>query len=131
VARTGRRSSAAFAEEALHDSVLEAVEGDHGQASAGAQRTLGRSQAFFELIELGVQMDADRLECAGRRVGLLARTETGGAANDRGKLSGALDRARGGDGAGDRPSARLLAIVAQDPGDLSLVGRVEEFGGGQ
>src|SRR5207302_1077717 len=108
VARTGRRSSAAFAEEALHDAVLEAVKGDHGQASAGAQRTLGRSQALFELIELGVQMDADRLESPRGRVGLLAGTETGGAADDRGKLGGALDRARGDDGAGDRPGTRFL-----------------------
>src|SRR3954462_3085357 len=28
------------------------------------------------------------------------------------------------------PGARLLPIVAQDPGDLGLVGRIEEFGGG-
>src|SRR5207302_8949549 len=78
VARTGRRSSAAFAEEALNDAVLEAVEGDHGQASAGAQRTLGRSQALFELVELGIEVNADGLESAGRRIGLLARAETGG-----------------------------------------------------
>ena len=77
----------------------------------------------FELVELGVQMDADRLEGAGRGIALLARAEAGGAADDRGQLGGALDRPGGDDGAGDRPGARLLPIVAQDPGDLGLVGR--------
>src|SRR5205823_14117451 len=120
VARTGRCSSAAFAKEAFHDAVLEAVKGDHGQASAGAQRTLGRSQAFFELIELGVEVNADGLEGASRRIGFLPRPETGGAADDGSELSGPLDRACGDNGAGDRPGARLLPIVAQDPGDLGL-----------
>ena len=131
VARAGRRSSAAFAEEALHDPVLEAVKGDDGEPAAGLQRALGGGQPLLELVELGVQMDADRLEGAGRRIALLARAEAGGAADDRGQLGGALDRTGGDDGAGDRAGARLLAIVAQDPGDLGLVGRVQEFGGGQ
>ena len=47
VARTGRRSSAAFAEEALHDSVLKTVEGNDCEPSAGLQRSLGRFEAFL------------------------------------------------------------------------------------
>ena len=62
---------------------------------------------------------------------LLARTETGGAANDRRQLGGAFDRTGGDDGASDRPGARFLPIVAQDPGDLGLLGRVQKFSGGQ
>ena len=76
-------------------------------------------------------MDPDRLEGARRRIALLARAEAGGAAHDRGQFGGALDRTCGDDGAGDRPGARLLPIVAQDPGDLGLVGRIQELGGGQ
>ena len=131
VARAGRRSSATFAEEALHDPVLETVEGDDGEPAAGLQRALGRFEALLELVELGVEMDPDRLEGAGRRIALLAGAEAGGAADDRGELGGAFDRTRGNDGAGNRPGARLLPIVAQDPGDLGLVGRIQEFGGGQ
>ncbi len=76
-------------------------------------------------------MNPDRLEGARRRVAFLARAEAGGAAHDRRKLGGALDRTLGNDGAGDRPGARLLPIVAQDPGDVGLVGRIQEFRGGQ
>ena len=97
----------------------------------GLQRAFGRRQPLLELVELGVEMDADRLECAGRRIALLAGAETGGAANDRRQLRGPLDRTCGNDGAGDRPGARLLPIVAQDPGDVGLLGRIQIFGGGQ
>ena len=51
-------------------------------------------------------------------------------AHHRGELGGAGQRARGDDRAGDLAGARLLAIVADDAGDLGLVGLVEEFGGG-
>ena len=89
------------------------------------------ARPVLQLVELGVQMDADRLEGAGRGIGPLAGAEAGGAANDRGQLGGALDRPRGGDGAGDGAGARLLAIILEDARDLGLVGLVEEFGGGQ
>src|SRR5439155_3972635 len=94
-------------------------------------RTLGRSQALFELVELGIEVNADGLEGASSRIGLLTWAETGSAADDGGELSGPLDRACGDNGAGDRPGARLLPIVAQDPGDLGLVGRIQIFGGGE
>ena len=76
-------------------------------------------------------MNADGLESAGRRIGLLARAETGGTTNDRGELGGALDRPRRNDRAGDRPGARLLPIIAQHPDDLGFVSRVQKLGGGQ
>jgi hypothetical protein len=130
VARTGRRSSAAFAEKALHDPVFEAVKCDYGQTSAGAQGTFGRSQPLFELVELGIQMDADGLEGARRRVALLAGPKARGAADDGRQLGGTLDRTCGNDGTGNCPGARLLPIVAQDPGNVGLVGRIQELGGG-
>jgi hypothetical protein len=123
VARTGRRSAAAFAEEALDDPVLEAVEGDDRQPAAGLQRALGgarpcssSSSSAFRWMRI-----AWKVRVAGSLFWPWA--EAGGAADDRGQLGGALDRPGGDDGAGDRPGARLLAIVAQDPGDLGLVGR--------
>jgi len=107
------------------------VEGDYGQTSAGAQRTFGRSQTLFELFELGVQMDADRLEGPGRGIALLARAETCRAADDRRQLGSSFNGTCGNDRAGDRPGARLLPIVAQDPGDVGLLGRIQILGGGK
>ena len=97
--RAGRRSSAPFAEEALHDPVLETVEGDNGEPATGPERALGGGKPVLELVELGVQMNADRLEGAGRGFAVLAGADTGGAADDCRQLGGALDRARGDVGA--------------------------------
>jgi hypothetical protein len=76
-------------------------------------------------------MDADRLKGAGRGIGLLARAKAGRPAHDRGELRGTLDGPCGNDGAGDGPGARLLPLVAQNPGDLGLPGLIQELGGGQ
>src|SRR4029079_17986748 len=124
-------TAAALAEKTLHDPVLEAVKGDHREAAAGPQGALGSFEALLELVELGVQVNPDCLESARRGIGLLPLAETGGAADDRRQLGGTLNGTRGDDGAGDRPGARVLPIVAQDPGDLGLLGRIQIFGGGQ
>ena len=129
MARTGRRAAAALAEEALHDAVLEAVKGDDGEAAAGLQRALGRLEVLLELVEFGVEMNADRLEGAGRGIGLLPWRKPA-ARRTMAASSAVRSTAARNDGAGDRPGARLLPIVAEDPGDLGLVGRIQEFGGG-
>ena len=54
--RTGGASrdgsvAAALLEEALHDPVLEAVEGDDGEPAAGLQHLLGRLEPAFELLQ--------------------------------------------------------------------------------
>ena len=64
-----------LAQEALDDAVLEAVEADHREPSAFAQQHFGRAQAGLELVELGVDVDADRLEAARR--GILRRARRG------------------------------------------------------
>src|SRR4029453_18398026 len=76
-------------------------------------------------------MDADRLESAGRGIALRTWAETRSTADDCRKLGGTLDWSGGNYGPGDCASARLLAIVTQNPSDLGLVGRIEEFGRGQ
>src|SRR5206468_5280151 len=129
VPRTGRRPAAALPEKALHDPVFEAVKGDDRKSTARLQGALGGPETLLQLIELGVEVNADGLEGAGRRVALLALAESGGTADDRRELCGAFNRTPGDDGAGDHPGARLLPIVAQDPGDLGLVGRVQKLGG--
>ncbi len=75
-------------------------------------------------------MNSDRLEGPRCGIALLSRPKTGCTANDRRKLSGAFDRPSSDDRSGNRPGARLLPIVAQDPGDVGLIGRIQELGGG-
>src|SRR5439155_27169587 len=83
--QVGRADAAAGAlgEEALDAPVLERVEGDGGEAAAGAQELPRERQRGVELLELGVDRDPDGLEGALGRVA---------AAEARGR------RDRGGDG---------------------------------
>src|SRR5688572_33053212 len=111
MARSGRKVSAALLEEALHQPVLEAVEGDDGEPAAGLQNLLGRFEPAFELLKLLVEMDPYRLEGAGRRILLLAGMVAGRLANDVGELAGALDRAGGDDRPGDSAGLGLLAVA--------------------
>src|SRR5436190_6875101 len=76
-------------------------------------------------------MDAYGLEGAGCRVRLLAGAKAGRSPDDRGELGGPFYGTCGNDGASDRPGARLLPVVAQNPGDLGLPGRIQKFGGSQ
>ena len=122
VARAGRQGAAARLEEALHDPVLEAVEGDDGKAAAGREHLLGGRQPALELVKLLVHVDADRLEGARRRVLLRARLVAERLADDLGELAGPLDRPRGDDRAGDPARLGLLAIMEDDVGDLGFVG---------
>ncbi len=65
VARTMRKLSAARGKEALDDAVFERMEGDDDQPAAGLQQPFGSMQRLDQFIELGVHMDAQRLEGAG------------------------------------------------------------------
>src|SRR5215218_6949615 len=97
MARSGRRGAAAFAQEALDDAILEAVEGYHRQPPAGAKAALGGAKAGLELVQFGIEVDADRLEGASRRVAFHAGVMAERLAHHRGKLGGAAQRARGDD----------------------------------
>ena len=70
------------AEEALHQAVLQGVEGEHAQATAGPQQRLGGAQPRVQLVHLVVDKDAQSLEGLGGHVGralqlVLARVESG------------------------------------------------------
>src|SRR3546814_7285885 len=60
--RARRHGTAPLLEEPLHEPVLETVERDDGKAATGLQHLLGGRQPALELLQLLVQMDADRLE---------------------------------------------------------------------
>src|SRR5690606_26965223 len=124
----GRRLSRPVAQETLHRTILEAVEAHHRQPAACAKRAFGGAQPGVQLVQLAIEVDADRLEGTGRGVARLVRAIAGGAAHDLGKRAGALARAGSDDGAGDAAGARLLAIEEDDVSDLRLVGAVQEIG---
>ena len=111
VARAGRQRAAARLQEALHDPVLEAVEGDDGEAAAGRKHLLGGREPALELGELLVHVDADRLEGPGRRILLHAGMVAERLADDLGELAGPLDRPRRDDRPRDPARLRLLAIM--------------------
>src|SRR6185437_501686 len=111
--RAGGCATATFPEEALDDPVFETVKGDDRETATGLQRALRGLKPLFQLVQLGVQVNPDRLEGACGRVTLLALAETRGAPDDRGELGGALEGASGDDGAGDRPGTRLLHSPAE------------------
>src|SRR5687767_7996369 len=55
-------------EEVLGDPVLERVEGDDREATAGAQRAQGGLEAVLKILELAIDRDAQRLKDARRRI---------------------------------------------------------------
>src|SRR5436190_23498757 len=120
----GQRTAAGF-KEALHDPVLERVEGDDREPPAGREHLLRRSEAAFELAELVVDVDPDRLEGAGRRILLHSRMVAERLAHDFGQLPRALDGPGGDDRPRDPARPRLLAIMIEDVGDLFLVRLVD------
>jgi len=130
VTRSGPQRPATAFEELLDDTIFEAVEADDGKASAGLQYALGGGEPAFELVELGIDVDADGLE--GPRCGILlvVRLVTDRLAHDRGELAGRLERARGDDGARDAARPALLTIAIDDVGDVAFVGAVEPFARG-
>src|SRR5207249_5976096 len=91
-----RRADAAaleLLEEALHDPVLERMEGDHRETPAGSQHLECGRQRFLELAELVVDGDAKSLEHAlGRMAVAESRRRRDRGADDLDELPGPLDR---------------------------------------
>ena len=98
-----------LAEALLDDAVLAGVVREHGDAPAGRGRLDRRVERRRQGVELAVDLDADRLERARRRVAAGAPGRRGdGRRHDRRQLDRRLDRAGGDDRPGDarRRSAR-------------------------
>src|SRR3546814_9100795 len=92
VARTARRRAAADAQEALHQPILEAVEGNDREPPAWLEHALRRRQPVGEFFKLAVEVDADRLKGARRRIFLVVRLVAERLAHHRGKRPRARDR---------------------------------------
>src|SRR6476660_10204466 len=103
---------AARCEKALGDAVLERMEGDDGKPALGLQQMLGGAQAASKLEQLLIEIEAERLEGARRRVLGIVMPAAEHAGDNVGKLPGPSDRrlrSASPDGAGDRAGALLLA----------------------
>ena len=88
------------------------------------------SKPAFQLAQLVIHMDAQRLEGAGG--GMDGMAQGGGALrfrHDLGQLRRAGDGARGDDGAGDAAGVLFLAIARDGQAQGALVGAVDEIGG--
>ena len=132
-----RRADAAATlrgEEPLDDAVLERVVGQDDDPSARTQQVHGGGEALLERVELLVDRDPQRLEDARGRVDPAADARVGGrdALDERRQLLGGLDRGRlagGDDGLGDLPRGRLLAVLAEQRGQLVGGERREQLRG--
>ena len=123
------------AQEALHDPVLERVERDHREPAARAQDLERRRQRALERAELVVDLDPQRLEDALGRMALAEARRRRDRLLDRlDEVAGALERLLGAaadDRARDLAREALLAVAAEDVGELALVGLVDELARGQ
>jgi hypothetical protein len=134
VARTARRPTRALGQERLDDAVFQRVEGDDHQPTARLQHALGGVKTGFQLAQLVIDRDAQTLERAGGGMDLGALAAANGALDHLGQVQGALERAllaAADDEAGDAARGVLLAIDIKDAGQLDLVQRVDEVGGGR
>src|SRR6187549_1767406 len=115
--------------EALHQTVLERVKRDRGEAAARRQRLQTAVERGLQLRELVVHVDADRLERARRRM-LAGLARLHGARDELGELTGALERSlapRRDDVARDPLCELLFAVFADHASELVLRRAREEI----
>src|SRR6476646_5973097 len=86
VARAVRLRLRAVLEELLDQPILQRVEGDDEEAPAGREHALGGGEGLGQLTQLVVDVDAQRLERARRRVPAADLLATQYARDEAGKL---------------------------------------------
>ena len=119
-------------EEGLDDAVLERMERHDGEPATGLQQRFGRNQRRRELAELVVDVDAERLEHAGRWMTSRLPATADDALDETRELSCARERLRlaiGDDGARNGAGSPLLAQMEEDVGELRLAPAVDDIGG--
>ena len=106
---------------------------DDGEPAARLQHALGGGEAVHQLAQLVVDVDAQRLEDARGRMpagDLLPPQHALGQFSQLGRARERLLAAAGDDGAGDGAGAALVAQVEEDVGEVRIVLRVDDVGGG-
>src|ERR1019366_6831390 len=119
------------AKRVLDDPVLPRVVGDHREDASGNESVTQCRQRAGERLEFVVDGDAYRLEEPRELARPRPRTEDGADRADEGvaQLEGTV-RAPSDDLVGEARRAGLIAVLAEDPDQVALVGEVEEIGGG-
>src|SRR5208282_580809 len=109
--------------EVLHGAILERVKTDDGEPSVRRQTIERRFEPRLQLLELAIDVDAQRLEHAGRRMfvagaaGRVAARDAGDALDQTGELQSALERpctTVGDDGARNALRLPFLAVFPKD-----------------
>ena len=126
----GRTDAVArFAEhESLHDPVLERVEGDDRETATGTEERECRRETAFQVVQLVVHRDAQRLEDArrgidrARALGLDAEHELAQVIGREERLARATPHDRSRDPAG----LGLLAVLGEDATELALIPGVHD-----
>src|SRR5687767_8089876 len=115
-------------EELLGDPVLERVEGDDRETTAGTQRAHGGFEALLKILELVVDGDAQRLEDARRRIDAAPtlRLDAGDEAAEVVSRKERLGRAPARDRRSDAARLGLLAELAERTAQLALVPAVHD-----
>ena len=119
-------------ERLLRDAVLQRVEGDDCNAAARLQVMHRRTECLLEDTELVIDLDADGLEDALRRMAVrrLAHRLRHGLADDVDELARPLDgllHALLDDELRDAAAPALLAVVVEDAVELLLAVRVDDI----
>ena len=121
-------------EEALDDAVLQRMKGDDRKPPAGLQHALGGGEALHQLAQLVVDVDPQRLEDTRRRMpagDLLPPQNPFRQFSQLGCARERLIAAAGDDGPGDGARAALVAQMEEDVGEIRIVFRVDDVGGGR
>src|SRR6266508_1058410 len=90
--RAARRRCAPAGEEPLGDAILERMEGDDHEPASRLEQPLGGRKTSGELVELFVEIKAERLEGPGRWMFHLIALAADHARHDVGKLARGQDR---------------------------------------
>ena len=115
----------------LNAAVLAAVEGEDGDAAAGAEAVGEGAEPGVEDFEFVVHSDAEGLEDAALGVLFALGVEKGGEGlvDGAGEGAGALELLFG-EGGGEEGGAGFVGVVAEEGGELLLVEFGDEVGGG-
>ncbi len=128
--RTGSLAGT-IGKEALHDAVLERMERDDDETSAGLQRCFRRKQRLGEFAEFIIDEDAQRLEDARRGMDLVLGLARRDDLDEAGQIARRLERLFRPpllDGAGNAPRLLFLAEKAENTNEIADLGAIDDIG---
>ncbi len=116
-------------ESPFHDPVFQGVITQHGYSSSWSKEVKSGIEPLLECFQFCVDGDAESLEGASGGVTIPLETSRDRIGDDGRKLCCCCDGAGPGDGSGNPPGHRILAIAPDDLGEFGYIGLVDDFGG--